>query len=109
MEIQQEINKIQFAMDDLGKIGEIRELRLFEIVFQEEFEKNIVKNLNQPNEKIEVLSDQLRSLLDGLKIDGQTIIFKHDERDTTKPYRSPSVNILGIKEDKKHLDGREIL
>jgi len=107
-EITEEVNKIQFYMDDLGSVGQIRELRLFELVFKKEQEENIKKKLNNPNPKIENIADFIRHFCFGLKIDGHLVVFQRDNRSHEK-FKSPSVNIVGFKEDSKHLDGREVL
>ena len=106
-EIQEEINRIQFAMNSLGGVGDVRELKLFEIVFRKEHEKEILAKLSNPNPKIENLAGFIRHFCYGLKIDGQIVVFRKDERSHDK-FKSPSVNILGYKEDNKHPDGREI-
>jgi len=106
-EIQQEINKIQFSMNDMGNIGQIRELRLFEIVFNKEYEQEILDKLSNPNPKVDAVLDVIRHFFYGLKIDGQLLDFRKDKRQLKGT--SPFVNILAVKEDNKRQDGREFL
>lgn len=105
-------NLIKF-MNDKCEGGQVREWRIWEVIFDEKYENAIVESLPRPHGNLAYSVNKILSMpfigkfLDKF-LKGRMVRRVHDVRKDTK-HHGPEFTMLAMKRDGHYADGKEVL
>ncbi|MHA1865003.1 MAG: hypothetical protein ACTSWZ_00730 [Candidatus Heimdallarchaeaceae archaeon] len=100
--------EIRDLVSELNTFGQMREIKIFDFTFSEKNEKLFFEKIRKhtPHPSLRRLSKFLKKFL---RFVGYKEFSDERKLDLNIGFASPNVEVIGVKEDKRYPDGREML